>query len=134
MARRARLKDLQAQIKGALLSAVIIDDLPGLSAISSWILTSFSLRTTPPLFSLFFYPPNPHPSLECHFHPTPCFNVQRLQLATGGPTLPKDARHEGEPVAAPLAMTIVKSRDARGNGTGSMSREPTTLDDWGSVS
>lgn len=57
MARRARLKDLQAQIKRALLSAVIIDDLPGLSAISSWILTSFSLPTTPPLFSLFFYPP-----------------------------------------------------------------------------
>lgn len=63
--------------QGGSLSAVIIDDLPGLSAISSWILTSFSLRTTPPLFSLFFYPPNPHPSLECHLHPTPCFNVQR---------------------------------------------------------
>lgn len=52
----------------------------------------------------------------------------------GGLTLPKDARHEGETVTAPLAMTIVKSRDARGNGTGSMSRGPTTLDDWGSVS
>lgn len=31
----ARLRDLQAQIKGVLSSTVIIDDLPGLSAISS---------------------------------------------------------------------------------------------------
>lgn len=51
----------------------------------------------------------------------------------GGLTPPKDARHEGEKVTALLAMTIVESRDARGNGTGSMSKGPTTLDDWGSV-
>jgi hypothetical protein len=51
-----------------------------------------------------------------------------------GLILPKDARHEGETVTTPLAMTIVKSRDARGSGTGSMSRAPTTLDDWDPVS